>query len=43
MEHCSSVRGQSDKHIDFGTHEAADIAAPTFHCVIISFKVEPHF
>lgn len=35
MEHCCSVQGQSDKHIDFGTHEVADISAPTFHYGII--------
>lgn len=38
MEHCYSVQGQSDKHIDFGTHEVADISAPTFHYGIIWFR-----
>lgn len=32
------VQGQSDKHIDFGTHEVADISAPTFHYGIIWFR-----
>lgn len=37
MEHCYSVQGQSDKHIDFGTHEVWDMSAPTFHYPIIWF------
>lgn len=39
VEHCCSLQGQSDKHIDFGTHEVADTvslqSAPTFHYGII--------
>lgn len=35
MEHRYSVQGQSDKHIDFGTHEATHISAPTSHYGII--------
>lgn len=38
MENCYSVQGQSDKHIDFGTHEVADISAPSFHYGIIWFR-----